>query len=248
MRQILTAVSFIALCLPIAIGTANAQTQQNPVIIELFTSQGCSSCPAADRLLGKLVNEVTSEASPVYALSFHVNYWDYLGWKDPYSTEEFTNRQHYYASAFGESSVYTPQLVINGKQHLVGSNEAGIRQAIDKQLKSSRDFTISIARVTSGDGAISLDFRSTGNENHVVQVAIVEGERQNFVPRGENKGRELHHYRVVRGLHTYAHTTAGRVDIALPDSVDLSHASIIVFLQDKRSWEILAADQWAPEG
>lgn len=237
LRSLLFSLTVLSLSL-----SAKAQSQ-HPVVLELFTSQGCSSCPAADKLLAKVLAEAETAGRPVYGLSFHVNYWDYLGWKDPYSTEAYTNRQRYYAQAFRENSVYTPQLVINGREHHVGSNEGAIRKAIKEQLLANNDVELMISALSIKGEVLILDFKSSGNENHVVQVAIVERDVKNFVPRGENKGRELHHDQVVRGFHSYTHTRAGRVELKIPAALDLSKSAVLIFLQDKNTWQILTADQ-----
>ena len=100
-----------------------AQAQMNPVIVELFTSQGCSSCPAADKNLTELLRKAELEGQPVYGLSFHVDYWNYIGWKDPYSSKQFTARQQAYRDHFEAESTYTPQMVVNGTTEFIGSNK-----------------------------------------------------------------------------------------------------------------------------
>ena len=111
--------------------------QESVVVLELFTSQGCSSCPSADVLLDKVRNEYKSEN--VFTLSYHVDYWDYIGWKDPFSQKQFTEKQRSYAQKFNDNRIYTPAVVVNGKEHFVGSNRskmyAKIKEYQQKKIK-----------------------------------------------------------------------------------------------------------------
>jgi len=100
------------------------------VLIELFTSEGCSSCPSADKNLEKIAAQAKASGQNIYTLSYHVDYWDYLGWKDPYATKQFSDRQRAYASQFKSSRIYTPQMIVNGKTEFVGSNQKTSQQAI----------------------------------------------------------------------------------------------------------------------
>ena len=123
--MIRTCTLYISLCL--AFGIASAEAGERPIVVELFTSQGCSSCPPADALLGEL-----AKRTDVLALGFHVDYWDYIGWKDPYASKLATKRQRQYAETFKLSYVYTPQMVVNGVTESVGSDRAGIEAAVEK--------------------------------------------------------------------------------------------------------------------
>src|SRR5258706_7835451 len=109
-------------------------SQQNPVVIELFTSQGCSSCPAADKNLAEIIEDAEKNGQPVYGLSFHVDYWNYIGWKDPYSNPGYTARQHQYAQKLNSESVYTPQMIVNGEIEFVGSNKKASSEAVASAL------------------------------------------------------------------------------------------------------------------
>src|SRR6202035_3125385 len=113
-----------------AVGVAGRMSQRVPVVLELFTSEGCSSCPAADALLAKLEEEQPVAGAEVIALEEHVDYWDHQGWADPFSSGQWTQRQHADAFGFGDHGVYTPELVVNGRAGFVGSHESGAYQAI----------------------------------------------------------------------------------------------------------------------
>ena len=127
---------FSYLLLALFFNTSNSDPIDKPfVMIQLFTSQGCSSCPAADKLIEEIKDEY--KENNVYILSYHVDYWNRLGWKDPFSSKEFTQIQYNYADQFRERNVYTPQVVINGKEHFIGSNESKLRRKIKTYLSAS---------------------------------------------------------------------------------------------------------------
>ena len=137
--------------------------QQKPVVVlELFTSQGCSSCPPADAVLEEIKNNANPEE--VIPLSYHVDYWDYIGWRDPYATKQFTNKQRIYGRKFNSSSIYTPQLVINGEEHLVGSDKANIHRKIERKLKSKNIAnTVKVKNVTKNADKVSFSYQVDGN-------------------------------------------------------------------------------------
>jgi hypothetical protein len=193
-------------------GCAAAEGQpknpEGPVIVELFTSQGCSSCPPADQLLAKLASGSPSIASPSIAspsiapLSFHVDYWNDLGWADPYSLPAWTQRQHAYANALGDTRVYTPELVVGGATGMVGSNTSAVMAAIEHAPRPA--LLPATAVWTKG----SLEVTATAPAGADVFVAVWEAERTIKVTRGENSGSALSNSRVVRRLERVA--TAGK--------------------------------------
>ena len=175
--------------------TAAPAGDSAPVLVELFTSQGCSSCPPADALARRL-----SEQDDVIVLSFHVNYWDYIGWEDPFATEQTTKRQYHYAEALGQRNVYTPQMVIGGATHVVGSDEVEVRRAIAELARSTgQGPAIAISR--SGErfrislGAAAYDGLAD------VWLAQFDSRHDTEVARGENSGRTMTNFNVVRQLH-----------------------------------------------
>lgn len=192
-------VSLVALLAPLAIACTEAGAERparadaGPLILELFTSQGCSSCPPADRLLATLAAE--PELEP---LSFHVDYWNDLGWADPYSAPAWTERQHAYARALGEPRVYTPELVIGGATGLVGSRPAAVRDAIARADRPAR--LAASGRWT----ADHLEVTASAPPDAEVLVAVWEAERSVRVPRGENRGETLSNVRIVRRLERVA--------------------------------------------
>jgi len=171
-------------------GSAQAQ---NAVVVELFTSQGCSSCPPADRILGELAEE-----DNVIALAFHVDYWDYLGWKDEFASAEHTSRQRSYARAKGERTIYTPQMVVGGIDHVVGSR--GMRVAKLVQKHANRDLPVEV-RLQRDGGTVSVRATATGDvPNMIVQLATFSPQETVDVRRGENAGRKLTYHNVVRKI------------------------------------------------
>lgn len=165
-----------------------------PIVLELFTSQGCSSCPSADRLLDKLAAEQESVAP----LAFHVDYWDDLGWPDPYASPAWTERQRQYAAALADRSVYTPQLVVGGRAGMVGSNVALVTSAIARAERPA----LLPATATWKDRAVEIT--ATAPAGADVLVALWEDGTKVAVPRGENAGETLRADRVVRRLERVA--------------------------------------------
>ncbi|TPG72185.1 DUF1223 domain-containing protein [Hymenobacter nivis] len=168
-----------------------------PVVVELFTSEGCSSCPAADAALRELEAAQSVPGVEVIALGQHVDYWNRLGWKDPFSSAQFTSRQQAYAAGFGTGS-YTPQAVVNGQYELVGSNHAALVAAIANAARGPHA-TVQLAR-TAGALAVTVGALPAGTPAATVLLAITETGLATQVGRGENAGRLLRHAAVVRAL------------------------------------------------
>lgn len=163
--------------------------QARPVIYELFTSQGCSSCPSADRLATRF----SGMHEELLVLSYHVDYWNKLGWKDPYSSQAATTRQYKYANAFGTTRVYTPQAVIQGEHDLVGSDESGLA----KRLKQEKHGEWINPKLSRQGNLVRIDLPAhTGEPLELLMVGFTK-RTQNAVPRGENRGRTLSHINSV---------------------------------------------------
>ncbi len=184
-----------------------ANGRRVPVLVELFTSEGCSSCPPADALLTRLEQTQPVDGAEVIALSEHVDYWNRLGWTDPYSSAAFSARQNDYARAFNTDEIYTPQMIVDGRVQFVGSNFDSAREEI---LGASHDpkaaVTVSLASGQTGAGALTLAVRVDGlvkaqeGDGAEVLLAITESGLASSVSRGENAGRHLSHSAVVRKL------------------------------------------------
>ncbi|HEY5951327.1 MAG TPA: DUF1223 domain-containing protein [Kofleriaceae bacterium] len=174
------------------------RADEAPLVIELFTSQGCSSCPAADKLLDKLARDGSLAGRPLAPLAFHVDYWDDLGWADPFALPAWTERQHGYAQALGDDRVYTPELVVGGRVGLVGSNAARATQAI---AAAPRQIKIAATARWAKD-SVTIEAKAPANAD--VFVAIWQDGTKTRVPRGENAGTMLAGDRVVRRLEHVA--------------------------------------------
>jgi hypothetical protein len=176
---------------------AGAAAGAAPVLVELFTSEGCSSCPSADKLLARLSAEQPVAGAEIVLLAFHVDYWNDLGWKDPFSSPSFTGRQRDYATHAGQSGVYTPQAVVDGSEEFVGSDEGRARRAIVAAARAPK-VRLAIERRSAPGAALALEVRVPGGAPGQVSLALVEDGIVVAVPAGENAGSKLSHTAVVR--------------------------------------------------
>ena len=211
-------------------------------VIELFTSEGCSSCPPADQLIARIQQE--SKDQPVYILAFHVDYWNRLGWKDIFSDAAYTQRQYQYASWLKIQSVYTPQVIVNGSKEFVGSQEPAIRKAISNGLQEAASAQLTLDNVRLDKGKVDWHYQ-VGNAGHRTRllVAIVQKSASSQVKAGENNGHTLSHVQLVRQLLT-ANVDAngnGAGYLPLPAGVETADEEIIAFLQDSDNGHIIAA-------
>ena len=154
------------------ITTKSKNSSTGIVVLELFTSQGCSSCPSADRVLSKYV---IANQPNVFPLAFHVDYWNYIGWKDPFSKAQYSEKQREYAKNFNSTSVYTPQLVINGKHELVGSSESKIDAIIKKESSLNNNSQIKIVSSKLSDNQLIVRVETSEiNKNSKINFALVK--------------------------------------------------------------------------
>ncbi|WP_158796125.1 thioredoxin family protein [Pedobacter sp. L105] len=219
------------------------QSDHSPgfAVIELFTSEGCSSCPPADELLAKIQQE--NKNKPVYILAFHVDYWNRLGWTDIFSNPLYSKRQNDYAEQLNLHSIYTPQAIVNGQMEFVGSEERTLRTAITKQLQTSSSEQLRLKGITVHSKQVSLRYLTKDvQEKESLVVALVQKSAVSHVKRGENSGRTLSHVQIVRALETIAlQSTNGNVVLNLPEGIELKNLEIIAFLQQRNSGKITAA-------
>lgn len=216
-----------------------------PVLVELFTSEGCSSCPPADALLMDLDLRQPVAGAEVIALGEHVDYWDGLGWKDRFSSAEFTQRQQRYASRFRLGSAYTPQMVINGHTEFVGNDQTRAASALADAARARP--TSAIIEIAAATSAVDVNVTNAGPRLLDVLLAITESDLSTQVGRGENHGRLLRHTAVVRELRKLGRTSSGqftaRPQVSLKPDWRRQNLRAIVFLQDPSSLEITAAAQ-----
>lgn len=198
-----------------------ARAEERLAVVELFTSQGCSSCPPADAFLGEL-----AQSGRVLALAYHVDYWDNLGWKDPFASPSGTQRQRLYGRALGLSGIYTPQMVVDGHVDAVGSDRRAVQAALAgtrqgpavKLVPEGGKLTVSVA---AGKGETPAD---------IVLVAYLD-QAQTKVQRGENAGRSLTEYAIVRGVYPLGRWTGEAASYSIDLSTiagDATHAAVLV--------------------
>jgi len=211
-------------------GLVNAQDDKNAIVVmELFTSQGCSSCPPADELLD-VINK-RYEKDNVFVLSYHVDYWNRLGWKDPFSTEAFSDYQRDYAQQFKSRSIYTPQLVINGSEHFTGSNGTKALAAIRNYLKSETTNTIKLMNARKKDDQIILEYNVAGSLFNQITFALVVSERTTEIGRGENRNRTLKNANIVAN-RVVKQDVSESVTLSIPDWIgEDDELSIIAYTQ-----------------
>ena len=225
-----------------------------PVVEELFTSEGCSSCPPADDLLRRLVEEQPIAGVVIIGLSEHVDYWDRLGWKDPFSSPKFSRRQEEYSQVFGDDRIYTPQMVIAVRDEMVGSEANRIQAAIAKAAKRPMA-AVSLDAGSASTGkrsvAVHVDVRDvpeTARRGDLsVVVAVIENGLESHVGAGENARRTLKHSAVTRSLLPFATLSKGSssgsftTDVALAPGWNSKQLRLVAFLQNPRTHEIHGA-------
>jgi hypothetical protein len=215
-------------------------------VVELFTSEGCSSCPPADELVARIQKEYKDQ--PVYILAFHVDYWNRLGWRDVFSSADYSKRQSAYAQYLHLSQVYTPQIVVNGQKEFVGSEEGTLRNAVKAALQKTTSAQITLSNVKAGSNKITLHYQAAGNGNNSqLLLALVEKSAQTSVKAGENKGRSLTHVQIIRQLQTTAliNGKTGDETLVAPKGFDPQNWEIIALLQNTTTGEIVGAAKQA---
>jgi hypothetical protein len=186
----------IGVCAIVAI--IRPATAEPRAVVELFTSQGCSSCPPADKVIGELAKDPS-----VIALSMPIDYWDYLGWKDTLADARFSARQKAYSLMRGDRDVYTPQVVVNGSAHVVGSDRVGIERAIGTTRKTEGVMSLPVSMKLTGDQitvSVAASNKAPATAHGEIWICSVSKAVPISVARGENSGRDLTYYNVVRNV------------------------------------------------
>jgi hypothetical protein len=207
----------------------------SPVVVELFTSQGCSSCPPADALIHDIANDPAMRGR-VIPLAFHVDYWDSLGWRDPFSSSEWTQRQARYARTMHLNSAYTPQAVVNGTREFVGSNRAALSAALEK-ASNERGGEITLIARRDGNSLIAT-IHATIRANDDLMLAIVEDGVTTKIEHGENAGRTITNDAIVRKL---IRVKTGQTMVTVPLDAKWRNVSATAFVQDRATLGISAA-------
>jgi hypothetical protein len=233
---------------------SSAASEATPVVVELFTSEGCSSCPPADALLARLESTQPIPGARIVAIEEHVDYWNHLGWVDPFSSPDWTARQQDYAAAFREDGEYTPQMVVGGRDEFVGSRSDLASKSIERALGLPR-VAVTLAP-SGGDGAneprflVRVEKLTTlaPGDSAEVSILVTEAALASEVARGENQGRKLHHASVLRSLRRIgtadrlaANAFEGTVALKLKPEWKRDNLTAVVLVQEKKSRHILGA-------
>ena len=222
-----------------------AQPVERPgiAVVELFTSEGCSSCPPADAVLARLADEARADPSlALFPLSFHVDYWNDLGWSDRFSAPAFTDRQRAYARTFHSTSLYTPQAVIDGLFELVGSDEEGIRGRIAAVSARSAQTTVTLAMQSVDDATLRIVAElSPVPTDAMLDVVLAERDARSTVTKGENAGRSLLHVNVVRALEHVVPQARTTVMMRLPGGVRREDVVVVALVQRTLDLRIVGA-------
>jgi hypothetical protein len=230
--------SLVFLLFIVAYTPLYSQKKMPVVVVELFTSEGCSSCPAADELLKEVSVKRESEDKPFVALAFHVTYWNHYGWTDPYSNALFDDRQKIYSSVLKQPRIYTPQAVINGAHEFVGSNAIAFRDTLAKAERRKSSYTIEATAKQDGD-SIQVEYTvDSESKNQLINIAMIEKNSELIVLRGENKNRTLKHFNVVREFETRELKKQDMIKFAKVKDLALSNTEIVLYVQHKKSMRI----------
>jgi hypothetical protein len=229
---------------------------RTPVVVELFTSEGCSSCPPADALLATLSKDQPVLGADVIAIEEHVDYWDGLGWKDPFSSPAWTRRQREYAAAFRNGSVYTPQMVVDGQAEFVGSRKRQSEQEISAEARRTKTEVIVTSNRSGAEETPRFSVRvgklmgGTSGDFAEIWLGVAENNLESEVRGGENAGEHLRHSSVLRTLAKIGVAEAGKDESFSGNPlVRLDHAwkpentRVIVFVQERKSRKILGASE-----
>lgn len=216
---------------------------QSHVVLELYTSQGCSSCPAADDLLSEVKMAYDNNVIP---LSYHVDYWNYIGWKDPFSKALFTEKQKLYSQKFNSSTIYTPQVVVNGAEHFVGSNESILKTKISEYSKKKTSHTVRLSGLDKLGNSIAVNYDLKGKLNGKrLRIALVIEDRVTSVKRGENRNRVLKNANiVVAEQYVKDLRLEGALKIEIPKIVQAKDKLRVVAILENESFDILGASQY----
>jgi hypothetical protein len=212
----------LALLPTAASASSSAQGAAGVAVIELFTSEGCSSCPPADRVLANLTARAKADSLPVYTLSFHVDYWNYLGWRDRFSSSSYSERQRGYSSISANGGTYTPQAIVNGEAECVGSDATRLEDLIDSALQRVPRTQIELDARRDAQG-IAVNYRVSGaTAGRVLNLALLEPRAESRVEHGENAGQRLAHVNVVLAFATRALSAGSSGHWTLPAGSDFT--------------------------
>jgi hypothetical protein len=215
------------------------------VLIENFSSEGCSSCPDADKFLGELIKVADSAAQPVYVIDFHVDVWNRSGWIDKYSDTLNTIRQISYIGKMKDIAMYTPQSFLNGILSVPGSDKKSITNFIKKTLAKPSPNFLKINAYQTNKDTVLIDYEIYGNtDSLLINFSIIENDIYTNVTAGENAGKLLHHHNVVRAFKTEkVRANKGTTYILVPKGFSLKQSRVTSYIQQERTWFVTGADQ-----
>jgi hypothetical protein len=221
----------------------NPSTDGGFAVVEMFTSQGCNSCPPAEELLSEIERDARDRGQNVFGLGFHVDYWDDLGWPDQFADAAYTARQEAYARAFGTRGLYTPQMVVNGTVEFVGSDRRRAAAAIMSAVASAGTTPLALSIANVGSDRVMVDYRAERPpERAMLHVAVVERGLDSDIARGENAGRTLRQDNVVRAFRSVGLDAGrGQVELATPPDLDPRNASVVGYVQENGERAIVGA-------
>jgi hypothetical protein len=229
-------------------GRGQTTAQPHAILVELFTSEGCSSCPPADALLRELNGRTTSSGQLIVGISEHVTYWNSLGWTDPFSASTYTDRQNSYGSRFHLDSVYTPQVVVNGEQQVLGSDRNAVLRAV-RETDHPGPLSARIVSVAGKDNSLVVTYSIHGNlPGHGAELfaVIADDVAQSSVLRGENSGHKLAHVSVARSITRIASVRDAATESTFPLPLDNGPRSsarhLILFVQSAHLGPVLSVD------
>ncbi|MDQ6469814.1 DUF1223 domain-containing protein [Flavobacterium sp. LHD-80] len=241
--KIISAFTMLFLLIGNTIFSQNNKDKKGFALLELYTSEGCSSCPPADELMGKIQKQYKD--SNVYVLSYHVDYWDKQGWKDIFSSASNTKRQYDYAKFMEKEPIYTPQLIINGKIDYIGSQETAVQNGIHSALSKPAITEIAL-EANAHENKLNVNYSlSKVSKDNRLFIAVVQKLAKSNVKRGENANRILSHFQIVRSLNSFAFAgnSKGSVSLALPKDFNTKDFEVIGFVQNMNTGIILTANR-----
>lgn len=222
-------------------GLSTAGNNKGFAVVELFTSEGCSSCPPADELVASI--QAANKDKNIYILAFHVDYWDHQGWKDRFSDKAYSNRQRQYAEWLNLSTIYTPQIVVNGSSECVGNNASAVTAAISEGLNQQSVQSLTLDCGIAGQ-QLKVNVKDSGlSGNARLTLALVQRSADSQVKAGENAGRQLSHVQIVRQLKTVTTNDPG-ITLDLPKDFTKEGWELIGFIQDSKTGHITAATKY----
>lgn len=209
-------------------------------VVELFTSEGCSSCPPADQLIGAIAEKYKSQ--PVYLLAYHVDYWDDQGWKDKFSKPQYSQRQQQYSGLL-HTHIYTPELIVNGNAEMVGSDGPAVEHAIQTALAGSDNSSIDLSVKVSDNKANVTVKQMRQNIQQDLLISLIEKKAYSYIKRGENKGRNLVHWQIVHQQKRIplTNSSARVLSFNLPGNFDINSWELIGMIQDTQTGAITGA-------